>query len=219
MGAGAHLRPVPSTLVHVAVGGLVGVGLLGAGFTRRRIGVVLFAAAVPDLDSVLTFAYPGAHRALLHSFLFPALLGALLLADARRDRPWLRRRFGPGAVPTAGVALAALVVGGILPDLFTNGVNALFPLHDAFYTVEGELLLSDRRGVVQTFVDLSPPEPAPSTDEVTYVTGVDPSAGAEPEEVERVFPVVTSGFRLLIVLTSGFVVGFRSWQATPERDD
>jgi len=151
---------VPSTLVHVAVGGLVGAALLGDRFTPRAIAVVLVAAAVPDVDSFLTFV-GGAHRSALHTFLLPAVLAVGLYWDCYvAERSRLAARFGPDAGYVAAVALASLVAGGILPDLFTNGVNALWPLHDQFYTVGGELLLSDQRGLVQTFVDLSPEEAA-----------------------------------------------------------
>jgi hypothetical protein len=206
---------VPSTLVHVAVGGLVGAALLGAAFSRRRVAVVLAAAAVPDLDSFAALALPGAHRSLLHSLLFPAVV-ALALAYAVR-RGWLRERFGVAADYTAGVALASLVVGGVAPDLFTNGVNAFYPLHDAFYSVDGELLLSNRRGVVQTFVDLSPEAPARSTDDVRYVTAVDPPTSGDSSPPERTAPLVRSGTQLLLVLASAFVLAVRLRLDAPDR--
>jgi hypothetical protein len=102
-------------------------------------------------------------------------------------------------VRVAWVAVAALFVGGILPDLFTNGVNVLYPVHDAFYAVDGELLLSNQRGVVQTFVE-SGGAKVGTTETVHYSTGVDPTPGAEPEDVERRFYLVQSGLELLLVL-------------------
>ena len=116
----------------------------------------------------------------------------------------------------AWVSLAAMVFGGILPDLFTNGVNAFYPAVDAFYTVDGKLLLSDQRGLVQTFVEVQPPaqaEPRPTTRTLHYSTPVDPSPGSEPENVERVAPVFQAGWELMLVLVSGLVVAFRLWDA------
>jgi len=202
---------MPSTVVHLAIGGVVAAGLLGDDFDRRSVAVVLAATAVPDLDTFAGLYLQGAHRALLHTLLLPLTAGALLAYDTRvRDASWLRDRWGGRAVHVSWVAVAALLFGGVLPDLMTNGVNAFYPLYDRFLTVDGELLLSNQRGVVQTFVDLSPPEAEPSTTENThYWTGVDPSRGDEPENVERIFPVVRSGFETLVVLLGAFTLGAR----------
>ncbi|MFB6219507.1 MAG: metal-dependent hydrolase [Halobacteriaceae archaeon] len=207
-----------STLVHLALGGLVGAALLDR-LTPRRLAVVLAATAVPDLDTFLGLAIDGGHRALLHTALLPLAAAAVLAYDLRRG--WLRERFGAGAPRVAWAALAATAFAGIAPDLFTNGVNVLYPLHDQFYKINGRLLLSNQRGVVQTFVDLSPPDPAGgggggaesgaigSTDEVHYKTGVDPGKGSEPANVERTFYVLQSGRDLMTVLVGTAVVGAR----------
>ena len=213
---------MPSTLVHVAVGGLVGAALLGDRFTPKAIAVVLVAAAVPDLDSFLAPLIGGAHRSALHTLLLPALLGTVVYADARVDRfgpSRLHERWGPNVPYVAGVAVVALLAGGILPDMVTNGVNALWPVHDQFYTVNGELKLSTTEGIVQTFVDLSPtPEetsPPSSTDNTRYSTGADPTPWKEQKPdgpVERVFPVVTAGWQLMLVGLATATVSVRSWQ-------
>lgn len=209
---------MPSTLVHVAVGGLVGAALLGDRFTPKAIAVVLLAAAIPDLDSFVAPLIAGGHRSALHTLFLPAILGAAVYADARvLDRSRIRERWGPDAPYVAGVAVAGLLAGGILPDLVTNGVNALWPLHDQFYTVDGELKLSTTEGLVQTFVDLSPTTEEtsrPSTTENTrYSTGADPTPWqADDRPPERVFPVVTAGWQLLLVGLSAATVGVRSWQ-------
>ena len=209
---------MPSTLVHLAIGGLVGAALLGDRFSARAIAVVLVAAAVPDLDSFLVFV-AGGHRSALHTFLVPAALSLGLYWDTRHaPRSRLRERFGPDSGYVAAVAVVALVAGGILPDLFTNGVNALWPLHDQFYTIRGELLLSDQRGVVQTFVDLTPEAPARTTENTRYKTGADPAPWKQSDEpVERVFPVVQAGWQLMLVLVSTAVVGFRTHQVESSR--
>jgi hypothetical protein len=199
---------MPSTLVHVAIAGLVGTALLGSAFSRRAIVLVLAVAALPDLD-----AFVGPHRALGHTFLMPAVLALLLVVDLRgRGEKSLIRRLGGTTGPrVAAVAVVGLFVGGILPDLFTNGVNVLYPVHDAFYRVNGELLLSNQRGVVQTFVELGK-GPVGTTESVHYSTGVDPTPGDEPENVERVFYVVQSGTQLLLVFLGFGVVAARLFE-------
>ena len=209
-------RGMPSTLVHVAIGGLVGAALLTSEFDARAVAVVVAVTAFPDLDAFAGLLIPGAHRSLFHTLVFPTLVGGLLLYDTLRADSFLRGRFGTRGVRIAWVSLAALVFGGILPDLFTNGVNALYPAVDAFYTVYGKLLLSDQRGVVQTFIEIQPPEqskPRPSTQTLHYSTPVDPSPGNEPEDVERVAPVFQAGWELMLVLVSVVVVGVRLWDA------
>lgn len=204
---------MPSTLVHVAIGGLVAVALLREEFGWWSLGVVLAFAALPDLDTFVGLILPGAHRSLFHTALLPIGLAAILYVDRERDRSVLRARFGPSAPRVAGVGILALVFGGIAPDLVTNGVNLAYPLQDNFVKVSGELLLSNQRGVVQTFVDLSKPDGGGavvgSTRNVHYSTGVDPSPGAEPEQVERVFPVLGSGMELLLVGLSATLAGLR----------
>jgi hypothetical protein len=207
---------MPSTLVHVAIGGLVGAALLTSEFDARAVAVVVAVTAFPDADAFVGLLLPGAHRSLFHSFLFPALVGLLLAADTVRADSLLRARFGGRGVRLAWVSLVAMVLGGVLPDLFTNGVNAFYPVIDAFYTVDGELLISDQRGVVQTFVELQPPEQSnaqPSTRTRHYSTPVDPSPGTEPENVERIAPVFQAGWELMVVVVSTVVVSYRLWES------
>jgi hypothetical protein len=203
---------MPSTVVHLAVGGVVAAALLGDEFDRRAVAVVLAATAVPDIDTFVGLVVQGAHRSLLHTLVLPLLAGGVLTYDTRlRVRSRLHDRWGGRGVRVAWVALAALVVGGILPDLMTNGVNAFYPLYDRFLTVDGKLLLSNQRGVVQTFVDLSV-EPERTTANTHYWTGVDPTPGRDPPTAERIFPVVRSGFQLLVVVLGGFTLGARFWE-------
>lgn len=208
----ASLGPtVPSELVHLAFAGFLAVGLLGPAFGRRSVVAVFAAAALPDLDTFASLLVPGVHRALLHSLVAAAVLAALVALDCRRDDSILARLFGEHARRVGTVAVAAFVAAGIAPDLVTNGTNLFYPVVDQFYTVSGHLRLSSTRGIVQTFVDLQP-EPTGTasgggtTESRFYWTGVDPSRGAEPENVERVFPVVNSGLQLLVVATSALVV-------------
>jgi len=108
-----------------------------------------------------------------------------------------------------------VVLAGIGPDLVGAGANILYPIHDQFYAFNGKLELSTQRGLVQTFVDLGSQASdgggagVGSTAEVHISSGVDPTRGPEPADVDRVFPVVRSGTQLLLVVTSMVVVGGR----------
>lgn len=211
---------MPSTLVHVALGGLVGCALLAGAFSPRAILVVLAAVAAVDLDTFLGWVVLGAHRSATHTLLLPLALGALVYWDARiRDESWLRARFGDTAPRVAGVAVVAIAVAGIGPDLVTNGVNVLWPVHDQFYELTGKTYLSDQKGFVQTFVDLGNEAEVKkanlgSTKERQYYTGADtnPDRQGEPEVKERIFPLASSGTQLLLVATGALVVAGRVYE-------
>lgn len=205
---------MPSTVVHLALAGVVGVALLGEEFTPRALAVVLAAAALIDSDAFVGLVLPGAHRSLFHTLLLPVALGGVVAYDSRvrGEASFLRRRWGDHGVRVAWVAVAGLTFGGIFPDLFTNGVNAFYPIHDTFYRLNGRLLVSSQRGLVQTFVELAPETPRPTTETLHYSTAVDPTPGREPANVERVFPVVMAGWQLMLVVVGGFVMGTRLWE-------
>lgn len=205
---------MPSTLVHLALAGLVAVALLGDEFTPRALGVALLATALIDADAFVGIVVPGAHRSLFHTLLLPVLVGGLLLVDGRdtSGNSFVRDRWGRHGVRVAWVTLAAVTFGGIFPDLFTNGVNAFYPLHDTFYSINGHFYLSNQRGIVQSFIDVAPAEPRQTSKTFHYSTGVDPTAGSESENVERLFPVVMAGWQLMLVAIGGFVTTARLWE-------
>jgi hypothetical protein len=200
---------MPSTLVHLALGSLIAAALLEDAFGPRALGVVLLVTAVPDLDAFVGIAFPGTHRAALHTLLIPVLLGVAIAYDCRREESWLRAR-GPGAIRVAWVAVIAYVIAGIGPDLFFNGVNVLYPLHDRFYAVNGEVLYSDQRGFVQTLWE-GQESTGGTTDDTHYATGVDPTRGNDPENVERVFPIARSGLQVLLICAGTAITGARLW--------
>jgi len=212
----AGRRPtVPSTIVHCALAGLLAAGLLGDAFDARAVAVVLAATIVPDFDAFAGFLIPGGHRSVLHTLLLPLGAAALLYADTRlRDRSFVRERWRERGIRVAWVSIAAIAFAAIGLDMTAGGVNLLYPIHDQFYTLSGELVLSNDRGVVQTFVELGGGESEAargSTEQVHINSGVDPTRGAEPKDVERVFPVAQSGWQLLLIVTSVFVLGARLW--------
>ncbi|QGN06892.1 metal-dependent hydrolase [Halorhabdus sp. CBA1104] len=215
---------MPSTVVHLALAGLLAAGLLGAAFDLRALAVVFVAAAIPDLDAFASLVVESAHRAVLHTFLLPMAIGLVLWYDTRyRETSFVRARWDHTGVRVAWVSLLSLAIAGIGLDMFTNGVNVFYPVHDQFYQLDGEILLSTHDGIVQTFVDLSQSTAdgassgggsggevaVGSTDETFYSSGVDPWEGEEPANVERTVPVVRSGQQLLLVVTSAVVVGGR----------
>jgi hypothetical protein len=119
------------------------------------------------------------------------------------------------------VGILAFAVAGIGLDFVTNGVNALYPLVDQFYVLDGKVELSTTEGLVQTFLEVPAetggaagngavpaPESVGTTENVTYTTGVNPETdpGVASGPVERVFPVARSGWQLLVVLAGAVTV-------------
>jgi len=198
---------MPSTVVHLAFSGMIAAALLGTAFDRRALAIVLGVTVLADLDSFLALLWAPAHRTAFHTFVLPGIAAILIAADLRRgDESLLRRRWGPPGVRVAWVAVVAYAVSAIGLDLFSGGgANAFWPLHDQFYQVGGKIELSSKHGIVQTIVDLSGSGESGtiargSTETVHVNTGVDPVRGAEPENVERVFPVVRAGWQLLLLI-------------------
>jgi hypothetical protein len=226
---------MPSTLVHMALAGLFGAALLGPDLDRRAVAVLLGLCAFADLDAVLGLVVTGAHRAAFHTLLIPLGAAVLLALDARTgDR--LRTRYGSQGVGLAWVGVVVYGFAVIGPDLVWNGVNVLYPVHDQFVALSGEMRVSNRRGLIQTFVELSPPESADgggggsvgvavdsvsrgNTSETQYATGVDPSPG-EPDQgpVERTFPIARNGLDLLLIVSGTVVTGGRLWLNARDRN-
>ncbi|MDX1746019.1 MAG: metal-dependent hydrolase [Halobacteriales archaeon] len=203
---------MPSTVVHVALAGLVGTALLAGAFSGRTILLVMLVTVLPDLDTFLGLAFTGVHRAALHSLTLPLLVAGLLLYDTRVRETSVIDRYGPTARRVAWTCVAAVVIAGIGPDLFWNGVNLLYPIHDRFYELSGKIVISNQRGLVQTIWETTEQSSPGTTRTVHYATGVDPSPGPEPKNVERIFPIVNGGMQMLIVLSSFVVVGVRWWE-------
>ena len=230
---------MPSTVVHVALAGLIGAALLAEHFDGKAVLVVMAAVTLVDFDVFVGFWIEGAHRAAFHTLLLPLALGVLLAYDLRvRERSLVRSRWGARGVRVAWVTLAAVTFAGIGLDAFFNGVNLFYPVHDRFYKITGRVLYSTKAGFVQTLVDVnldalieavvpeSGAEPsgpgggggaggdvekARTTKNTHYRTGIDPTKGAEERNVERLFPIAMTGERALLALTGYTVVGLRVW--------
>jgi membrane-bound metal-dependent hydrolase YbcI (DUF457 family) len=200
---------MPSLVIHLALAGLLAAALLGEELDARALAVVFVVTTIPDLDVFAGFVIAGGHRSVLHNVWIPLLAAGLLWYDTRvRASSFVVGRWGLRGVAVSWAAIVAYVVAGIGLDLL-YGVNPLYPIHDEFYRLTGELLYSTEQGIVQTFVDLNDTQ-GPSASEVGHVSsGVDPSQGAEPATVDRTFPVAKAGWELFLTLTSAVVVALR----------
>lgn len=199
---------MPSTLVHMAFAGLIAAALLGEVYDGRALAVVLGVTVIADLDAFISLFSDVGHRAALHTLVIPFVAAVAIWFDTRhRKRSLLLGRWGFRGVRIAWVCVVVYAVAAIGLDLFTGRLNPLWPIHDQFYRIDGKLVLSTQRGIVQTFVDLNPatgsvpaPEALGNTTQVHVSSGIDPNAGPEPENVDRVFPIVRTGWQLLLLL-------------------
>lgn len=193
---------MPSTIVNLAAGVLLGVALLGAAFDQRSVAVVAAAAAAPDADALVDLFGIGAANATFHSVFIPLAAAALLYYDAAvRDRSWVFDRYGWYGVRVAWVAIAAYAVAGIAPDVFSAESAAfLYPFSDRYYTVTGGFLLSTQEGIVQTYVafdgrwiELETPGTIGTYHVDTWI---------EPASEERRLGIVESGWQAVLVVTA-----------------
>jgi len=208
---------MPSLVVHLALAGLLAAGLLGSAFDRRSLGVVLAAVVFADTDVFLGYVFHGAHRSAFHNLVLPLAVAGIAYYDIRiRETSWLRTQFGRTAPRVLGVTLVVYVLAAIGLDFVTGGANIFYPVYDQFIYVNGRFFLSNQQGLVQTFVDLNQGaisgHTVGSTETVHMGSGFDTTAGHDPRSVERIFPVVGSGWQLLLLVTSSVVVGSRLWE-------
>ena len=207
------------TLVNAAIGALLAAALLGAAFDRRSVAIVVGAAILPDFDAVASLLVSGATNAVFHNVWLPVVAGALLYWDtALRDGSWLRDRAGWYGVRVAWVALAAFAVAGIGPELFgREGVNLLYPVHDAFYLVRGRLVVSTQEGIVQTFVasnaegaGILPLESPGTTDSYAVPTWVNPDGRPGLSlDADRELSLVRSGWQAVVVASAVAMLAVR----------
>lgn len=223
---------MPSTVVHVGFAALLGVALLGDRVTPRAVLLVMAAAALPDLDTVLGLWVTGAHRTVLHNLVLPAFLLGILLWDVHwRETSYVLARWGRDGYRVAWVSVVGgWLVAQVLLDAFFNGANLLWPLYDQFIDLSGQFYLSDRDGLVQTFIELErgtngeglrigADHVRGTSRDFHYSTGVDPGPGFPPD-VERRFPIASQGTLFVIAVAGYLAAAFRLWEArqdTPRR--
>ncbi|MCU4975766.1 metal-dependent hydrolase [Halobacteria archaeon AArc-m2/3/4] len=206
---------MPSTVVHVALAGMMGTALLGRKFDTKAILFVMGVTALIDLDTLVGIYFPGTHRAAFHNVFVVLVPAAVLLWDVKlREESFVRSRWGEYGYRVAWVTLVTVLFAHILLDAFFNGINLFWPLHDRFYDLSGKLLVTDQRGLVQTFVEfesgddgtrgVSDSTARGTTADTHYTTGFDPTRDEPPEDVERIFPIAGTGERFVITI-AGFV--------------
>lgn len=204
---------MPSSLVHAAVAGLIGAALLGEAFDRRALLVLVVAATIADIDSFVALVSSAGHRTSLHNLAVPVVAAALWWVDVHvREQSLLRSRWGAWGVRVAWVAIVCYAFGHVLLDLTDGYANLFWPLHDQFYTLRGEMELSNQRGLVQTFREgegFLLLEPRGTSREVQITTGVDPGTTPSGETAERTFPLFGSGLELLLALIGSLVTAAR----------
>jgi len=198
---------MPSTLVHVAFAGMIAAGLLGSYFDWRSVLVVVGVTAVADLDTFLDLFVDFGHRAAGHTLVLPLLAGLLLWLDVRRSDSYVLNRWGHRGLRVGAVTIFAFAASAIGLDLFTGGANPFWPIHDQFYAIDGKIELSSQRGIVQTFLDLEQGMAEAGTRALGNTSEVHVSTGIVPGEgrTDRVFPVVRTGWHLLLVVTGTVV--------------
>lgn len=231
---------MPSTIVHAGFALLLAAGLLGNHYDRRALAAVLLIIIIPEIDSVLGPVMPGAHRTVGHNVVIPIALGALVFYDTQiRTRSALRERITNRWDAATADRWIAIAWVGLFAHLFAHialdwahldGVNALWPLHDRFYRLEGELFLSTADGLVQTFIDIQiDPETGErqvdsgggGTTETVHVNNpVEPSDPADATDgpIDRRFPIANAGWRLYLIGIGLFTIAARRLQRTESSD-
>jgi hypothetical protein len=208
---------MPPTLVHAALGGLLAAALLDQAFSRRGVAVVVAAAAAPDLDALLSLLLPGAHGAVLHTFLLPTAAALLLYYDTRRPDSWLRDRYGPAGVRVAWVAVLAYALAGTGLDLLNlDAANPIWPVDTMFYSFVGRVEYTTTQGFVQTYYRYDPDGRwahyvgqrgrSPHFCKPSFWT---PNCGADGGTAPRTTEIVQSGWQLLLVAASPVVLVVR----------
>ncbi|MDZ7730223.1 MAG: hypothetical protein U5K37_03700 [Natrialbaceae archaeon] len=99
---------------------------------------------------------------------------------------WVLAQWGESGYHVAWVGLVSILFGAILLDAFFNGINLFWPLNDRFYDLSGRLFVSNKQGLVQTFIEIDrtptgsvgvgESNGAGTTNNTHYTTGFRPDA-------------------------------------------
>lgn len=215
-----------STVVHAGFALLLAAGVLGEYYDRRALAVLLVAVVLPEVDSFIGPIMPGAHRTVGHTLVFPAVGALLLYYDTQvRETPVVCDRLSDRWVSVAWAVLFAHIFAHVALDwTHLDGVNLLWPLHNQFLQLDGEILLSTADGFTQTLVDIQfDPETGSrqidaggtGTTETVHINNpVEPRDPAEvtDEPVDRRFPIANRGWRLYLIGVGLFAIGARRLQ-------
>jgi hypothetical protein len=211
---------MPSSLVHATFGALVGLALLQDEFDEWALLAVVIAAIFPDIDSFIAIWFPGMHRTLLHN-IFIAVIPAFILfyATQIRGTDFLERHWGAHGERVVWTCIVVVIVAHVGLDVVESGTNIFWPMYDQFFHLTGILVFSAQSGVEQTFYGANADLALGTTEDMYYVTPVDPAKPDEPvEEAEIVIPFFGNGYELLLTLVSLLVVGPHIRRQKHERD-
>ncbi len=220
---------MPSTVVHAAVGFTIAAGLLGAYYDRRALVVILGVLLIPETDTAAGYLLDGAHRALLHNLILPAVVGLVLVWETHREPSWLRDRIGRRGIQLAWVALFVHIFAHLAFDwAHLDGINVLYPLVDRFFHLDGDVYLSTTDGFVQTFVEITgDPDSGQQAVDVgqggttatTHVASpVQPSSDPQPGPVDRRFPIAVQGWQLYLICLGAFTLAAKRLQTSRSTD-
>lgn len=190
---------MPSTLVHMAVGALLGAAMLDEKLDKWALIAIVLAAMLPDLDAFISIFVPGMHRTLFHNLFFPVILFAPIYWDQKRKHSFLRRHWGQHAKHVMLACFVALTVAGIGLDVVGSGVNLFYPVQDQYYHVTGVLAYDAQRGLQNTLLDFGSAERG-STADIDY--------GSVKDTRSRI-PVFGNGMQLLFSIAAFLIVGYR----------
>ena len=196
-----------TTLVTVATGLLVAAAVLDR-FSLRVVALVAVAAALPDVDAVLAVLHPGLHNAALHNVWLPLIAGGLLTSR----RVGLCERLGGDETRLAWAMVLAYTVA-VAFDLFNvESAAVLWPLHDRFFAVYGQLAYSTTEGLLFTFFEpqFGGGELLPKAGQGTVAGGYavpSPFVTGDGRTMRAV--LVNAGWELLVALVAAVVVGLR----------
>lgn len=204
---------MPSTIVHLAVAGMIAAVLLGRHFNKKALVIVFGVTAFPDLDAFIGLYTAAGHRVALHNVWIPVIAAILLWINLSiREQSYVRSRWGEWGVRVIWVSIICYLVAHIMLDLTDGSVNLFWPVYDQFYTLRGGTVeLSDQQGIINTFSSSGIPllEARGGIDEIRLSTGVDPDPTGVEEDPERIFPVFREGWELVLFLTGTAVTAAR----------
>lgn len=195
---------MPATIVHLAFAGMLAAALLGEAFDKKALAIVLCVTAFPDLDSFIALYTAAGHRVALHNVWIPLVWAILLWVDVHvREASLVKERWGDWGIRVMWVSIVCYFVAHLMLDLVDGSVNLFWPVYDQFYTLDGQVELSDQQGIINTFSSSGIPflESRGSIEEIRLDTGVDPDPYGVEEDPERVFPVFRAGWELVLFLT------------------
>lgn len=198
-----------STVVHISFAIIIACSIIPIDkFSYKSLLLVVVPVAMLDLDALVFFIQEGLHRALLHNLIIPTIILFLILYDTIiRKESYIKNYYDEETVIIVSIAsYIAVVFAGIGIDFAANGVNLFWPIHDQFYTLEGQFVISSEEGIIQTFTDTFFESVnqgnAKTTDNHVYSTPVNPAPNQPNESSPLILHIAYTGYQIVIIITS-----------------